>query len=219
VNDLDVNDELIAVVAKNQDADAAAVLLEGSVQTGVEAGLVNDGKAGPNITGLSHGSDGAVLDVENAVLLEDRAKHGLDNDAGSGVGDEGGLLMELLGEQVNTEVAVLAGGGGGGDADDLAGTALEHQDITHADVVARDGDGVGRAAALAAGASGARGALLDVIATAALRVEDTVGHFVKTVAERVVVTLVVVVAHFRLLDGRCVRILTCLLGDFNVLLI
>lgn len=33
--------------------------------------------------------------------------------------------MQLLGEEVNTEEAVLAGGRGGGDLDDLAGTSLE----------------------------------------------------------------------------------------------
>tara|TARA_R110002003_G_scaffold251_8_gene17810 strand:+ start:2846 stop:3040 length:195 start_codon:yes stop_codon:yes gene_type:complete len=52
--------------------------------------------------------------------------------------------MKLLGEQVNTEVAVLASLGGGGDADDLARAALEDQEIANADVVAGDGNGVGR---------------------------------------------------------------------------
>jgi hypothetical protein len=51
--------------------------------------------------------------------------------------------MELLGEKVNTEVAVLAGLRGGGDADNLARAALEDQEIANADVVAGDGDGVG----------------------------------------------------------------------------
>jgi len=51
--------------------------------------------------------------------------------------------MELLREEVNTQVAVLAGLRRGGDADDLARTALEDQEIANADVVARDGDGVG----------------------------------------------------------------------------
>jgi hypothetical protein len=51
--------------------------------------------------------------------------------------------MELLGEEVNTEVTVLASLRGGGDADDLARAALEDQEIANADVVAGDGDGVG----------------------------------------------------------------------------
>jgi len=68
----------------------------------------------------------------------------LDNDGWAGIGDEAGLLMELLGEKVDTEITVLAGLGGGGDADDLARAALKDQEIANADVVARDGDGVGR---------------------------------------------------------------------------
>jgi hypothetical protein len=39
---------------------------------------------------------------------------------------------------------VLASGRRGGDADDLARTALKDQEITEADVVAGNGDGVGR---------------------------------------------------------------------------
>ena len=56
--------------------------------------------------------------------------------------------MQLLGEQVDTQVSVLAGGGRGSDADDLARTALKHQEIAHADVVGWDGDGVGSEAGL-----------------------------------------------------------------------
>lgn len=51
--------------------------------------------------------------------------------------------MELFGEQVNTEVTVLASLGRGGNADDLARASLEHQEIANADVVAWDGDGSG----------------------------------------------------------------------------
>jgi hypothetical protein len=68
--------------------------------------------------------------------------------------------MELLGEEVDTKVAVLAGGSRGRDADDLAGAALEDEDVTKADVVAGDGDSVGtglglggRAGNLSAGVS------------------------------------------------------------------
>lgn len=50
--------------------------------------------------------------------------------------------MQLLGEEVNAQVSVLTGGGGGGDADDLARTTLEDQEIAETDVVAWDGDGV-----------------------------------------------------------------------------
>ncbi len=50
--------------------------------------------------------------------------------------------MELLGEQVNTEKAVLAGSLGGANLDDLAWAALEHHNVALADVVGWDGDGV-----------------------------------------------------------------------------
>lgn len=89
--------------------------------------------------------------------------------------------MQLLAEQVNTEVAVLASRSRGRDTDDLAGATLEHQDITHTDVVARNGDGVGNGAIAAAGTrSGGRGVrvLANHPNTVILRVEDTVGHLV-----------------------------------------
>lgn len=106
--------------------------------------------------------------------------------------------MQLLGEEVNTEEAVLAGGRGGGDLDDLAGTSLEDDDVANADVVGWDGDGVGDAAtldrlgtgSLAAATAGGRGDLyinlgVVVVVTA---VHNAVGDTVETVAERVVVT-------------------------------
>jgi hypothetical protein len=84
---------------------------------------------------------GTILEIENTVLLEDRAEHGLDDDTWGWVGDERGLFVQLLGEEVDTQVAVLTSGRGGGDTDDLARTALKDQEITEADVVAWDGDG------------------------------------------------------------------------------
>ena len=51
--------------------------------------------------------------------------------------------MELLGEEVNTKVAVLASLGRGGDADYLARATLKNQEVTNADVVAGNGNGVG----------------------------------------------------------------------------
>lgn len=108
--------------------------------------------------------------------------------------------MQLLGEEVNTEEAVLAGGWGGGDLDDLAGTSLEDHDVANADVVGWDSDGVGDAAtlaclgtgSLAAATAGGRGDLyinLGVVVVVAT-VHNAVGSTVKTVAERVVVTLI-----------------------------
>jgi hypothetical protein len=142
VDDLHLNSELTAAIVENEDTDAAAARLESLLETGPQVGLVNDGQTLLDITGLGHGSDVAVSQVEDTVLLEDRAEHGLDNNAGGRVGNEGRLLVQLLGEQVNTEVAVLASGRRGRDADDLARSALEHQEVTQTDVVAGDGDSV-----------------------------------------------------------------------------
>lgn len=143
MNDLVVDSHLETVVVDDKDADGATAVVKGLGETGSKTALVKDGEALLDVASLGHGNNAAVFaDVENAVLLEDRAEHVLDNDGGGRVGDEAGLLMELLGEEVNTEVAVLAGLGGGGDADDLARAALEDQEIANADVVAGDGDGV-----------------------------------------------------------------------------
>lgn len=213
---LHVHGELVAVVIEDEDADAAAASVESAGQTSPEVGLLADGKVLLDVTGLGHGDDVAVSHVQDAVLLEDGAHHGLHNNAGGGVGDVRGLLVELLGEQVNTEVAVLAGGSRDGDLDDLAGTALEHQEVTDADVVAGDGDGVGQVAVAVvatarltsvggtAGRSHGCGALLtdlDVDLLTTTGVVDAVGKLVDALTERVVVAVFVVVAHVRLLVG------------------
>jgi hypothetical protein len=194
MDNLHVDSELTTTVRDDEDADGATTGLESRLQTGPEVALLNDGEVLLDITGLGHGDDGALLDVEDTVLLEDGAEHALHDNGGGGVGDGAGLLVELLGEEVDTEVAVLAGGGRGGDADDLAGTALEDQDVAQADVVAGDGDGggsalVGSGANAAAGAG--RGADLGVLDVAGsfMVVEDTVSQLVDTMAKGVVVAL------------------------------
>ena len=144
MDDLVVDSHLETIIVDDKDADATAAIVERLGETGGETTLVEDGEALLDITRLGHGDDATILtDIENTVLLEDRTKHVLDNDRWGRGGDEAGLLMELLSEEVNTEVAVLASLGGGGDADDLARAALEDQEIANADVVARDGDGAG----------------------------------------------------------------------------
>lgn len=87
---------------------------------------------------------GVVLEIKNTVLLEDWSQHGLNDNAWGWVGNERGLFIQLSGEEVDSQVTVLTSGSGGGDTDNLARTALEHQEITHTDVVARDGNSVGR---------------------------------------------------------------------------
>jgi hypothetical protein len=85
----------------------------------------------------------AILEIKDSILLEDRAKHSLDNNTWAWVGDERRLFMQLLGEEINTQVSMLASGRRGCDADDLARTTLKDQEIPDADVVAGNGNGVG----------------------------------------------------------------------------
>ena len=143
MNGLHVNSDLTTTIGNNHDADATTATLEGFLETGPEVGLVQNGNGLLDISGLGHRNNGVVLEIENAVLLEDGSQHGLDDDAWAGVGDERGLFIQLPGEEIDTQVAVLARGSRGGDADNLARTTLEHQEITHTDVVARDGNSVG----------------------------------------------------------------------------
>jgi len=57
------------------------------------------------------------------------------------VGDDTGVLVKLLSEEVNSKVAVLASLGGGADANDLARATLKIEDISSANVVAGNGHG------------------------------------------------------------------------------
>lgn len=157
-------------------------------------------REGPE-TGKEVGLTLALLHVEDAVLLEDGAKHGLDDNAGSGVSNERALLVELLGEQVNAEVAVLAGGGRGRDADDLAGAVLEHHEVADPDVVAGDRDRVGHDGDAGVGAVGAgrlgalNGEALPAAHMAARVWEYLVSDPVKTLAEGMIMTWPVLASH------------------------
>ena len=119
--------------------------------------------------------------------------------------------MELLREEVHAEIAVLAGLSRCGDTNDLAGAALKHQEVTNTDVVARDGDGLRRASTSLNITNGLRHSVADAGGTTLAllflndyflalvvgceRVENAVSCFLKAVAERVIVALVVVVSH------------------------
>lgn len=158
VDDLVVNGELFALIVDDKDSDAATTIVEGLGETVEEAALVEDWETLLDIASLGHGDDLAVIaNVQNTVLLEDRTEHVLDDNIGRWGGDKGRLLVELLGEEINTEVAVLAGLSRSGDADDLARTTLENQEIANADVVAGDGDGVGWASTAGTGRAAWRG--------------------------------------------------------------
>jgi len=145
VDDLVIDSKLTAVVVDDEHAYTATTIVESVLETLAQVALIDDWKALLDVTRLGHGNDTAIIaDVEDTVLLEDRAEHVLDNDRRRWVGDEAGLLVELLREEVNPKVAVLTGLGGCGDADDLARTTLEDEKVSDADVVAGDGNGVGR---------------------------------------------------------------------------
>ena len=193
MENLHVDSKLLAIVVEDKDADAATARLESLAEAAVEVGLVDKGKTLLNVTGLGHGDNVTVGHVQNTVLLEDGAKHGLHDNAGGRVGDEGGLLVQLLGEQVDTEVAVLASGRRGGDADHLARTTLEHQEVAQADVVAGDGDGVGEVRLARVTGARTRSSRLPVdvnvnvvVVLMATGVHDAVRELVNALAEGVV---------------------------------
>jgi hypothetical protein len=215
VDDLVVNDELTTTIVDDESADATAALRESIANLAEKLTLGDDGQGLLDITSLGHGGEGAILvEVQNAVGLVDGTEHGLNDDRGGGVGDEAGLLLQLTGEKVDTQVAVLTGLGRDGNPDHLAGTTLENQDVADADEVAGDGDGF---------RSGTAGARLDDtdILTDAITVtnwatfvsddyfltivvmmmvvvewmRDAVHSTLHTTAEGVVVTVVVVITH------------------------
>lgn len=212
VDDLVVNDQLSPTIVDDQRPNAASAIGESSFDLAVEPALIDDSEALLDIARLGHADDQAIgAHVKNAVLLVDRAQHALDVDAGLGVAHERALFLQLTRKEVDTQVSVLAGLGRDGDADDLAGTALKDDEVTDADELTRDRDGVGgRATArldeadlLTDTLSHAAGATLFIFddhffAFMPVRVEgmgDTLGGTLEAAAEGVVFTLVVVVTH------------------------
>jgi len=142
VHRLVVDGQLLSVVRDDEDADGARATAEGLLEAVPEATLVNHLETLLDLTGLGHGHETPVIaDVNKAVLLEDGAKERVEHDRGGRVRDHAGLLVELLGEEVHTEVTVLARLRRGGDADHLAGAVLEDHKVADADVVAGDGKG------------------------------------------------------------------------------
>jgi len=142
VNDLVVNSQLLSVVGNNQDPNGTRALSEGLPQLIPEIALVNDLQSLLDFTRLGHGDELSVItDVNEPVLLEYWAQEGVEDNRWRWVRDNTWLLMELLGEEVNTEVSVLTGLSRGGDTDDLAWTVLEDNQVTNADVMTRDRKG------------------------------------------------------------------------------
>lgn len=118
--------------------------------------------------------------------------------------------MELLGEEIDTEVAVLAGLSGRGDADYLGRTALKDEKIADTDMMTWNGDSIRSTATLNKAdafantlANAGRAGLLPVddyflalMVVGMERMKNTVGSFFEAVADGVIVSVVVVVTHF-----------------------
>ncbi|KAL5042706.1 hypothetical protein BDW71DRAFT_189467 [Aspergillus fruticulosus] len=191
--------------------------MKGVLDALVQVVLGNDGDTALDVAGLGESDKGAVLDVKNAVGLEDWAEHGLDNDRGLRVGDEARLLVKLASEEINTSVSPLVSQRGAGDADDLARTALEDKNVADADEVGRDRNGLRGSGNSAAGLDNANillnavtvtnwasfvsdnyfFAVVVVMVTMVVMkgVRDAVDSAFHTTTEGVVVTVVIVVTH------------------------
>lgn len=181
-------------------------------------------------------------DVQHTVRLEHWSQHILHSHRRARVADEAGLLIELLGEEINTQVAVLTSLSRGGNANDLTWPALEDHNVADADEVAWNGHSVGNAtttAVVVAVRSAVRHvltvltwstdtnfAVLDsnvflytilvlvvmmVVAAAVDWMQDAISSAVETLTERVILSLVVVIAHITVVLA--VRSVVGTLGD------
>jgi hypothetical protein len=248
VHDLIIDGEFTAFVFDDEHTKTATAAVESIEETLAQITLVNHTQALLHVSALSHADDSAVISVENcqhisqvhctqgslpdvqhAVRLVDWAEHILHSHWWARVADEAGLLIELLSEEIHTQVAVLAGLCRSSDADDLARATLKNHDIADADEMARDSDSVLHATTTAVVVAIGSAvwhlftwstntnvlALWDVdvlfyvdvdtilvvmmvMAAAVDGVQDAVSSAVKALTERVVLSLVVVIAHITL---------------------
>jgi malate synthase len=80
VNHLVVNGKLMTTVVDDENTNAAAAIVEVVAESVQKVALVKDTQTLLDVTGLGHGNNAAVVtDIQNAVLLEDRATHVLDD--------------------------------------------------------------------------------------------------------------------------------------------
>ena len=215
-----INDQLTSTIIDDQSSNTTSAIRESALDLAEETIVVNDGKALLDITRLSHADKVAVItDVEDAVLLKDWSTHALDIDRRFWVGVEAALLLQFLGEEIDTKVAILTSLRRHADANDLARTTLKDDKIANADEVAGDGHGPGRVAAVAwlhesdllslATSNSARAIVLDsdidfsAITTMVMvmmvvvveRMGNSFSNTLRASTEAVVLTLVVVVTH------------------------
>jgi len=141
VDSLEVNDELLRTVADDKDTNGTGAAAKGIVDLLGEVALSNDGNTSLQLTGLSLEVERNVLtSLDDLVLLEGWGQHGVEDDRWRWVADNAVLLDELVGEEVHTEISVLASGSRGGDTNDLGWSLLEDHQITDAEKVAWDGE-------------------------------------------------------------------------------
>lgn len=142
--------------------------------------------------------------------------------------------MQLTGEEIDTEIAKLTRLGRSRDADDLARTTLQDDQISNANEVARDGDGVGRESSArlneanvlphaVADAGWTRLVGLDnhfllvimMVMVVVEWVKNAISCAFDTAAEAVVITIVVVISH--IVSRRSIGGANFFLGNLNVL--
>lgn len=162
MNNSHVDSELTTIIIDDKNAHGATSRLKSLGQTRPQVGLINNRDGLLNITGLGHSDNGAILEIENTILLENWTQHSLDDHTWTGVRDERRLLMQLLGEEIDTQISVLAGGTRGCNTDDLARAALKDQEITDANVVAWNSNSVGSGRSFGGSGTGSRGILIIV---------------------------------------------------------
>jgi len=144
MDSLVVDCQFILAIGDDEDTDETRSVAVSRLDLIAEATLIDNLEAGFEVPSFGHGNELAIIgNVDDTVLLVYGAHHAVEDDGRRRVGDDTGFLVKLTGEEVYTEVAVLASGGRGSDANDLAGARLEDDDITDSDVVARDRVGGG----------------------------------------------------------------------------
>jgi len=142
MHNLVVDCKLLAVVRDDKHTNGTGTTAESLLQAAPQVTLVNNLQALLDLAGFGHSNKLVVIaNVDETVLLEDRAKQRMEDNRGGGMRDNTRLLVELFGEKVNTEVTVLTSLGRSGDTDDLAGTVLKDHKITDADVMAGNSEG------------------------------------------------------------------------------
>lgn len=211
MDDLVINCQFASSIIDDQNPNTASTIGKSIVEPGPQPALINNWETLLDITSFGHGHDTSIItDVKNTVLLEDRTEHTLNDDRGRWVGYEAGFFMKLLGEEIDSEVAMLSSLSGRGDPNHLAWSTLNDQQIANPDMMAGNGDGVWPSTTLdetntlthtithtsRAAVFSVDDNLFTIVTMMMKGVKDTIGGSLDSVTDGVVMTFVVVVAHF-----------------------